>query len=249
VLSRRSALRQRGLSLVELMVGLTVGLLIVAAASMMMAGQLVENRRLLAAAQLQQDLRAAADIITRELRRSSRLSEKAVAASPSVLDTIDSYVGTSSTAGLVVENSLADISATNSNTEVSFGYVASDTGTLYPSFKFRWNTVAGTLQSDLGNGSGYQDLTDGNTIRITNFTVTSSNAGTTPVALPCARPCPSTSASPTACWPKYNVRWLDFTIAAESRADAAIKREIKGRVRVRADTVSFASAAPTQICP
>ena len=231
------------------MVGLTVGLLIVAAASMMMAGQLVENRRLLAGAQLQQDLRAAADIITRELRRSSRLSERAVAASPSVLDTIDSYVGTSSTAGLVVENSLASISATNSNSEVNFGYVASDTGTLSPSFKFKWNTVSGTLQSDLGNGSGYQDLTDSNTMRVTNFTVTSSNAGTTPIALPCARPCPSTSATPTSCWPKYTVRWLDFVVAAESRADPAIKREIKGRVRVRADAVSFASTSPPQICP
>ena len=249
MLKRYRSHHQRGLSLVELMVGLTVGLLIVAAASMMMAGQLVENRRLLAGAQLQQDLRAAADIITRELRRSSRLSELPIGASPSVLDTIDSYVGTTATAGLVVANSLAEISATQSNTEVTFNYVASDAGTLSPTFKFRLNTSAGTLQSDLGNGSGYQDLTDGNTIRVTNFNVATSNAGTSPVVLPCSRPCPSSSPNPTDCWPKVTVRWLNFTIAAESRADPAIKREINGRVRVRADAVSFASTVPPQICP
>ncbi len=59
----------RGLSLVELMVGITVGLFVVAAASVTMTGQLSENRQLMLDTQLQQDLRAAADIVTRELRR------------------------------------------------------------------------------------------------------------------------------------------------------------------------------------
>ena len=60
---------QAGLSIVELMVGVAIGLVIVAAAALLMTGQLVENRRLLVETQLQQDLRGAADIITRELRR------------------------------------------------------------------------------------------------------------------------------------------------------------------------------------
>jgi prepilin-type N-terminal cleavage/methylation domain-containing protein len=61
--------RQRGLSLVELMVGVVIGLIVVAAASMVMANNTVDSRRLVLEAQLQQDLRATADIITRELRR------------------------------------------------------------------------------------------------------------------------------------------------------------------------------------
>ena len=61
--------RMRGLSLVELMVGVAVGLFVVAAAALMASGQLSDNRRLLLETQLQQDLRATVDIVTRELRR------------------------------------------------------------------------------------------------------------------------------------------------------------------------------------
>lgn len=62
--------RQRGLSLVELMVGVAVGLFVVAGATMLVANQLGDNRRLLLETQIQQDLRAAADIIVRDIRRS-----------------------------------------------------------------------------------------------------------------------------------------------------------------------------------
>ena len=61
--------RQRGLSIVELMVGVAIGLFVVAAASMLVVTQLSDNRRLTLETQVQQDLRATADIITRELRR------------------------------------------------------------------------------------------------------------------------------------------------------------------------------------
>ena len=52
---------QRGLSIVEMMVGIAVGLIVVAAATLMVAGQLADNRRLLLETQVQQDLRASAD--------------------------------------------------------------------------------------------------------------------------------------------------------------------------------------------
>ena len=71
----------RGMSLVELMVGITVGLLVVAGASLLVSSQLSENRRLLLETQVQQDLRATADIIARQLRRSGhwRRAEMGVA--------------------------------------------------------------------------------------------------------------------------------------------------------------------------
>ena len=64
---------QRGLSLVELMVGVAVGLFVVAGASFVVATQLGDNRRLLLETQIQQDLRATMDIITRELRRAGAI--------------------------------------------------------------------------------------------------------------------------------------------------------------------------------
>ena len=51
------------------MVGVAIGLFVVAAASMLVVTQLSDNRRLTLETQVQQDLRATADIITRELRR------------------------------------------------------------------------------------------------------------------------------------------------------------------------------------
>ena len=51
----------RGVSIVELMVGITIGLFILAAATVMLTSQLADNRRLLLEAQVQQDLRATAD--------------------------------------------------------------------------------------------------------------------------------------------------------------------------------------------
>lgn len=60
---------QRGLSLVELMVGITVGMFIVAAASMLATNQLNDNRRLMLETQVQQEIRAAMDLIVRDLRR------------------------------------------------------------------------------------------------------------------------------------------------------------------------------------
>ena len=59
------------------MVGVAVGLFVVAAASMLVATQLSDNRRLTLETQVQQDLRAAADIITRELRRCRPLGQGA----------------------------------------------------------------------------------------------------------------------------------------------------------------------------
>ncbi len=60
---------QAGLSLVEMMVGIAVGLIVVAGASLMMTSQVTQNSRLLQETQIQQDLRAAADLMMRDLRR------------------------------------------------------------------------------------------------------------------------------------------------------------------------------------
>ena len=68
--TERSRRRQRGLSLVELMTGTALGLFIASGAISLFAGQLGSARRLMLEARVQQDLRSAADLMTRELRRS-----------------------------------------------------------------------------------------------------------------------------------------------------------------------------------
>ncbi|MCA1416895.1 prepilin-type N-terminal cleavage/methylation domain-containing protein, partial [Bradyrhizobium sp. NBAIM20] len=59
----------RGLGLIELMVGITVGLIVAAGASLVAVNQINEHRRLMLEIQVQQDLRTAADLVQQELRR------------------------------------------------------------------------------------------------------------------------------------------------------------------------------------
>jgi type IV pilus assembly protein PilW len=60
---------QRGISIVELMVGLTVGLIVLAGAMALFVNNTVNSRHMLVEARLNQDLRAVADLITRDVRR------------------------------------------------------------------------------------------------------------------------------------------------------------------------------------
>ena len=63
------ALKQNGFSLVELLIGILIGLFIVGGAFSLFLSNLDSSRRLLLEARLNQDLRAAADLVTRDLRR------------------------------------------------------------------------------------------------------------------------------------------------------------------------------------
>jgi prepilin peptidase dependent protein B len=61
---------QRGLSIIELMVGFAVGLFIVGGAIKLFVDYVSSNRRLLLETRVNQDLRAGADLVVRDLRRS-----------------------------------------------------------------------------------------------------------------------------------------------------------------------------------
>lgn len=63
--------RSRGFTLVELMIGLTLGLLLMAGACSMAGLQLGEHHRLMLELQVQQELRATAELLLRDLRRAS----------------------------------------------------------------------------------------------------------------------------------------------------------------------------------
>ncbi len=253
---------QRGLSIVELMVGVTIGLLVVAAAAVMMSGQLVENRRLLVEAQIQQDLRAASDIITRDLRRSGYLAEVSVPLgsfnasiggrpAPSSLQTLDSISATAVTGGtpvVSVPNLLHDrlVVSSGCGQQVRFAYVASESGSLRPDFGY--DLSGGVLRSRV---AGTQPvLTDSNTMNVTDFCVTVS--APTSERLPCPKLC---TGNTTSCWPEYKVRTVSFTIKAEGRGvNSNIKREVTSTVRLRNDWVHLSAppaivGAPVQACP
>ncbi len=222
--------RQRGLSIVEMMIGITIGLLVVAAASLVVSTQLADNRSLLIETQVQQDLRATADIVTRELRRAGSWNGAAKGVW---------YVG----GPTPLANPFAAVSpASAPATEVDYAYHRS-AGAEGP-FGFRLN--GGVIQARLGS-SGWQELTDPRTLTITSFTITPVAAPATPSKIPCPKLC---SDGTTDCWPTVTVRELVVQIAGQAASDTAIQRSIQSTVRLRNDWVRFNDPLhPTLACP
>jgi type IV pilus assembly protein PilW len=222
---------QRGLSLVELMVGIALGLFVVAGASMVVVTQLGDNRRLLLETQLQQDLRATADIITRELRRAGH--------DPNATAVISEPAAPS------LPNPFAAVQHSAGDSEVQFNYWRGP-GVVGP-FGFRLSS-SGVVQSLLG--IAWQDLTDGAAMNVTAFTVTPLTPSVTQI--PCPTGCTADPADPgyTACWPTVTVRSYVVDITAQARNDATIQRSIRSEVRARNDLLGFnVPALPNQACP
>lgn len=217
----------RGLSLVELLVGIAVGLFVVASAAMLVSTQLNDNRRLLLETQVQQDLRAAADIITRELRRAGHW--------PGAAD----FVWTGGAAAAANPYSAVTVKA-GPPAEVGFRYwrQANEWGP----FGFKQD---GNVLKTLLSAGGWQELTDGNTLRITAFSITPRDGPQT--RLPCPNLCPDGTDS---CWPTLTVRELDLDIEGEAASDPSVKRSLRTVVRLRNDLVRFhAAGVPAQVCP
>jgi hypothetical protein len=96
-------------------------------------------------------------------------------------------------------------------------------------------------------GGGWQELTDGNTLRITAFSVAPppDPAPALQILVPCPKPCPGGG---TACWPTrtLTVRELVVDIQGEAVADPSVKRRLQSVVRLRNDLVS---GDPSATCP
>lgn len=227
--SQSSAAAQRGLSLVEMMVGVAIGLFIVAGATVLVSSQLHENRRLLLDTQIQQDLRATADIITREFRRAgySWISE-------------GSMWRSDLPAQPPLPNIRSGFTINAANDDSSYHYDRE------PPFlhDFRFAQAGFVIRSYTDTNP--QDLTDGNTLIVTKLDIRWNDAGTgTAIQVACPKLCADLTQS---CWPTVKVRELVVTIQGKSASDDTIKRSITTRVRLRNDLVNF-NAPATQVCP
>lgn len=220
---------QRGLSLVELMVGITVGLFVLAGATLLVSTQLGDNRRLLLETQVQQDLRASMDIMTRELRRAGSSADSAA-----------NNVWQPGFTG-AQPNALAAITLAADGKSIVFRYRR---GGAEGPYGFRWDEDGGRIQTQVGAGN-WQELTDANVMQVTNFSVVAEDEVVE--QLPCARAC-SVDPTDTACWPTLTVRTYSLTLAVQSTADPAVQRSQSSRVRLRNDLLGF-NGAPGVLCP
>jgi prepilin peptidase dependent protein B len=219
--------RQRGLSLVELMVGVAIGLFVVAGATLLVSNQLGDNRRLLLETQIQQDLRATADIIVRDLRRSGYwgAAESGVWHGGAVAVATNPYTAVSPAASGVAA------------TEVNFGYSRGvENGTLDATDQSGFRLTNGVIEM-LAGGGGWQALTDATTLRITGFQVV---VNTQEVLLACFQSC---AVGAVNCPPRQALREVAVLISGSAANDASIQRSVRSNVRLRNDVISGACPA------
>ena len=211
-----------GVSLVELLVGMAIGLLIVAAGTSFLAANLREQRSLALESRLMQDLRAAADTIARELRRSGYWGSAA------------SGVWTPGTRAVLVNPyaTLAADAAASDAIGFRFSRDAVENNTVDDNEEFGFRLRRGTLEMQLGRAN-WQALTDSDTLTVSRFSITPTLQQ---ISLPshCVTPCPSASST---CPPRLQVRSVALAITGRSVVDPDVVRMLQGAVRLRNDAL------------
>lgn len=227
MLSRRPPLRaQRGLSLVELLIGAALGLFLVGGAISLFVGNLGNSRRLLEEARINQDLRTAADLIARDLRRAGYWA--------------NAISGPGGNPHATIALGYAAPASAPNQIEYSFARDTDDAPDANEQFGFRLS--GGVVQMKTGAGN-WQSITDPEVIDVTLLAITPVE---TPVALgaACPKACPPPVGASYTCSapPTLTLRRYDIVLEAEAAGNAAVTRQLRESVRVRND--QFAGSCP-----
>jgi prepilin peptidase dependent protein B len=217
---------QRGLSIIELMVGVAIGLFIIGGAIKLFVDMFGNNRRLLIETRVNQDLRAAADIVARDLRRAGYWQNAA------------SGVGSLNNA----TNPYAPATITANSVAYAYDRGA---GASAAGFSLAGNALFMTV------GATSQPVTDPATVRITRFEITNSASASQWFELAQNCSCISLAASSStggcteaemlalaegsASRPQVGVRWVDIIIEGESPTTPGVRRQVVESVRLRND--------------
>ncbi|MCK0511268.1 PilW family protein [Aromatoleum buckelii] len=233
---------QKGLSLVELMVGVTVGLVVMTGITTFFVNYLQNNRQLIQMARLDQEMRTAMDIVARDIKRMGYKRDVH-------LDILNLTQDSSSRAATfpIFLNPQADISGS----EIKFWYDENsddtlDTGATTEQHGYRLDS--NTLQRR--DGGTWQAITDPNVTQITEFALSRTyrcididgddpaNGG--PAVCAGTPPTPSKSHDGA-----HFVTEIAITMSGQLKADSAVKRTLNERVRVRADIFKGGAAEST----
>jgi type IV pilus assembly protein PilW len=208
--------------MVELLIGVAIGLVIAAATATFLAGNLRDNRSLLVESRLMQDLRTAGDIITRDLRRSGYWADAAAG------------VWSTGASGVATNPYLALSPATAASDSASFAFSrdATENNVVDSNEQFGFRLRNRAIEMQLGAGN-WQALTDSGSVTVTAFTVTPSAERVTLGEI-CPAPCPTGSAT---CPPRLEIRSLAVQLSGKAAADPAVTRTVRSQVRLRSDPV------------
>lgn len=235
--------RQRGLSLVELMVGITIGMIVTAGASLVAVNQINEHRRLMQETQIQQDLRSAADLIQQDLRRAGYNGSNAsgVWAPPTAVGLPNEHA-----AQMVTANGYSAMTKSDDDKAMSlrYAYALGSGGGAEPAsnefFGVKWDKSSKTLYLQLGLNAGqpnWQPITDPESVQIVDFNIDVASQNVD-MGDYCDKPCNSGPGAAAPVCPVQRVRVVNFTIVGEYSRDHKVRRTLTGTERVRADELT-----------
>ncbi len=213
----------RGTTLVELMVGLALGMFIVSVMVRATIGQLFDHRRLMLEAQVEQDLRAAADVMVRDLRRSGYWAG-ALMQLAAVGGVANPYAAVTAKAGGLTYAYSRDTQDDQATGDADASGVKLD---------------GGVLKLRMGD-AGWQSLTDPQTVTVRKANI-SLGVQRVPLSDYCPNPCPSTGTSH--CPPMQELRDVHIQLVGVAAADAQVVRSLDVDVRLRNDQLVGACGA------
>lgn len=217
-----------GMSMIELLIGVAIGLFILAGASAMFVGNVTNSRRLLLEAQINQDLRSTMDLVARDLRRGAYWGN-------ALSGTIASGSGSVTPA-----NPYATVTFASPQILYSYTRDTSENNTLDTAELFGFKLVNGFIQMCLGGSSLYvcsnwQTLTNTDILTINTFDITPTET-TLDIRASCAKTCTDANPALPNC-PRVQVRSYDIVLTGTSKTDAAVSRTLRSKVRVRNDSM------------
>jgi type IV pilus assembly protein PilW len=227
--------RQRGVSIVELLVGVVVGLIVVTGAIKMVGDTLASNRRLLLETRVNQDLRAAADLIVRDIRRAGYWN--------------NAVSGVFSTTGTVATTPNPHRNISLASNVIKYTFARNADNTVDANEWAGYRLQSGVLEflvarDDANNVDTWQAITDPKVVTITTLTID-------PLATPrvvelftycacltkltCAAADFQTGGAYAGTRPLLTIQQFDIVLAGEAANDPTVRREIRETVRVRND--------------
>jgi prepilin peptidase dependent protein B len=220
-----------GLSMVEMLVGITIGLFILTVAAGTFVTNIGNTRRLLLETRVNQELRTAMDVIARDLRRGAYWGNSLNGTIP---------VGTTYA---TQPNPYSTVTATGA-TRIDYAYSrdATENNTLDTNteqFGIRLDTTTHAIQMYIGGS--WQALTNSDIVTIADDGLVISPTETSiDIRRSCATTCNDSivaPAVPTAAQncPRVLVRTYNVSLTGVSRSDAGVSRTLQTQVRVRND--------------
>lgn len=217
---RRASL---GLSIIELMVSIVVGLIVVSGVTTVLVNSLQANNEIVRASRLNQELRAVMDLMTRDLRRGGYRGNYA------------SFVGKLA-AGSTYSNTVV---IAEGGTRVDFSYDADGDGSFGAGEAFAYRLSSGVVQ--MLRNDAWVNLTDTSLTEVTElaFCFVPSDDDECLTAPPAAGTVTVPGSSV-----QVIVKELRISLTGRVRNDTAVVRTLRETVRVRNDEVVNPGGTP-----